>query len=58
MDLNLRRAIETFAVAGLLQGEAANKYPKIHGSKVASVVQDAIRAMDASIEILRKPSAF
>jgi len=50
IDLNLRRAIETFAQAGLLQGETAKKYPNIHSSKVASAVQDAVHAMDATIE--------
>lgn len=50
MDFNLRRAIETFAYAKLLQGKAATKYPKIHSSGVASAVQDAVKAMDASVE--------
>jgi hypothetical protein len=50
MDFNLRRAIETFAHAKLLQGRAAKKYPKIHSSKVASAVQDAVKAMDAAVE--------
>lgn len=50
MDFNLRRAIETFAHAKLLQGRAAKKYPKIHSSEVASVVQDAVKAMDAAVE--------
>jgi hypothetical protein len=50
MDFNLRRAIETFAHAKLLRGEAAKKYPRIHSSKVASTVQNAIKAMDAAVE--------
>jgi hypothetical protein len=50
MDFNLRRAIETFAHANLLQGEAAKKYPKIHSSMVASAVQDAVKAMDGAVE--------
>jgi hypothetical protein len=50
IDLNLRRAIETFAQAGLLEGDAAKKYPKIHSSMVANAVQDSVRAMDAAIE--------
>ena len=50
MDFNLRRAIETFAHAKLLQGEAAKKYPKIHSSKVAITVQDSVEVMDAAVE--------
>ena len=50
IDFNLRRAIETFAYAKLLQGEAAKKYPKIHSSGVASAVQNAVKAMDAAVE--------
>src|SRR5580704_16177402 len=50
MDFNLRRAIETFAHAKLLQGEAARKYPRIHSSKVASAVQGAVEAMDTGVE--------
>ena len=50
MDLNLRRSIETFAHAKLLQGEAAKRYPKIHSSIVASAVQEAVQAMDPGIE--------
>ena len=50
IDFNLRRAIETFAHAKLLQGEAARTYPKIHSSRVAAAVQDAVSAMDAGVE--------
>ena len=50
MDFNLRRAIETFAYAKLLQGEAARRYPKIHSSKVAITVQDSVKLMDAAVE--------
>jgi hypothetical protein len=50
IDFSLRRAIETFAHAKLLQTEAAKAYPKIHSSKVASTVQDAVKAMDAKVE--------
>jgi hypothetical protein len=50
MDFNLRRAIETFAHAKLLQGEAARKYPRIHSSKVANAVQGAVKAMDPGVE--------
>ena len=50
MDFNLRRAIETFAYAKLLPPKAATKYPKIHGSEVASIVQESVRAMDAAVE--------
>jgi hypothetical protein len=50
MDFNLRRAIETFAYAKLLQGEAAKRYPRIHSSKVASTVQDSVKSMDAAVE--------
>jgi len=50
MDFNLRRAIETFAYAKLLQGKAAKRYPRIHSSKVASTVQDSVKSMDAAVE--------
>jgi hypothetical protein len=50
IDFNLRRAIETFAQAKLLQGKAASKYPKIHSSEVANTVQNTVKAMDAVIE--------
>lgn len=50
IDLNLRRAIEAFAHAKLLQGEAAKKYPRVHSSIVATAVQDAIRTMDPTLE--------
>lgn len=50
IDFNRRRAIETFSYAKLLRGEAAKKYPKIHSSKVASAVQDSVKAMDAAVE--------
>lgn len=50
MDFNLRRAIEAFAHAGLLRGEAAKKYPKIRSSMVATAVQDAVKAMDPKVE--------
>ena len=50
MDLNLRRAIETFHHAKLLPDKATKKYPKMHSSEVAGIVQDSVRAMDASAE--------
>jgi hypothetical protein len=50
MDFNLRRAIETFHYAKLLQGKAATKYPKIHSSEVTTAVLDAIKTMDANAE--------
>jgi len=50
IDFNLRRAIETFAHAKLLQSEAARAYPKIHSSRVAIAVQNAVGAMDAGVE--------
>jgi hypothetical protein len=50
IDLNLRRAIEAFAHAKLLRGEAAKRYPRIHSSIVAVAVQDAVRAMDPALE--------
>lgn len=50
MDLNLRRAIETFHHAKLLSDKAAKKYPKIHSSEVAGIVQDSVKAMDAATE--------
>jgi hypothetical protein len=50
MDFNLRRAIETFARAKLLSKAAAKKYPKIHSSEVAAVIQDAVKAMDPAVE--------
>jgi hypothetical protein len=50
IDFNLRRAIETFASAKLLSERAARKYPKIHGSEVPGTVQDAVRAMDPTVE--------
>lgn len=50
MDFNLRRAIETFARAKLLSEKAAKKYPKIHSSDVAGIVEDAVKAMDPAVE--------
>jgi hypothetical protein len=50
IDFNLRRAIETFARANLLRGDAAKTYPKIHSSKVSVAVQEAVVQMDAAIE--------
>src|SRR5579872_3516396 len=50
MDFNLRRAIETLAHAKLLPIDAAQAYPKIHSSKVASAVQGAVKAMNADLE--------
>ncbi len=50
IDLNLRRAIETFAHAKLLSASATKKYPKIHSSEVASAVRDAVKAMDPAVE--------
>lgn len=50
MDFNLRRAIETFAHAKLLSKNAAEKYPKIHSSEVATIVQEAVKAMDPAVE--------
>jgi hypothetical protein len=50
MDLNLRRAIETFHHAKLLPDKAAKKYPKLHSSEVAGIVQDSVKAMDAATE--------
>jgi hypothetical protein len=50
IDLNLRRAIEAFAHARLLQGDAAKRYPRIHSSMVAAAVQDAVRVMDPKLE--------
>jgi len=50
MDLNLRRAIETFHQAKLLPDKAAKKYPKIHSSEVAGIVQDSVKAMDTATE--------
>jgi hypothetical protein len=50
MDFNLRRSIETFAYAKLLQGESAKKYPKIHSSIVAEAVQQSVQAMDPALE--------
>ena len=54
MDLNLRRAIETLALAKLLPSRVAKKYPRIHSSEVSSVVQDSVRAMDAAAEDIPK----
>jgi hypothetical protein len=50
IDFNLRRAIETFAHAKLLRGEAAKTYPKVYSSKVSIAVQDAVKEMDAAVE--------
>ncbi len=50
MDFNLRRAIETFAHAKLLSKGAAKRYPNIHSSEVAIIVQDAVKAMDPAVE--------
>jgi hypothetical protein len=50
MDFNLRRAIETFAHAKLLRGEAARTYPRIHSSKVSVTVQEAVKQMATSVE--------
>jgi hypothetical protein len=50
MDFNLRRAIETFAYAKLLPPKAAKKYPKIHSSDVAGIVQESVMAMDSAVE--------
>lgn len=50
IDFNLRRSIETFAHAKLLRGEVARTYPKVHASKVATAVQDAVKAMDPTLE--------
>lgn len=50
MDLNLRRAIETFAHAKLLPKKAAGRYPQIHSSEVADTVQDSVKAMDPAVE--------
>jgi hypothetical protein len=50
MDFNLRRAIETFAYAKLLPPKASKKYPKIHSSDVAGIVQESVRAMDSAVE--------
>ncbi|WP_316189135.1 hypothetical protein [Bradyrhizobium sp. SZCCHNS1054] len=50
VDFNLRRAIEIFAHAKLLPEQGARKYPKIHSSEVAGIVQDAVKAMDPAVE--------
>jgi hypothetical protein len=50
MDLNLRRAIETFAHAKLLPQEASKRYPRIHSSEVAAAVEGAVKAMDPAVE--------
>jgi len=48
MDLNFRRAIETFHYDRLFPDKAAKKYPKIHSSEVVRIVQDSIEATVAS----------
>jgi hypothetical protein len=58
MDLNLRRAVETFHHAKLLPAKAANKYPKIHSSEVASIVQESVKAMDAAVEDITETIRF
>jgi hypothetical protein len=50
IDFNLRRAVEIFASAGLLQGAAAKKHPRIPSSMVPNAVQAAIEAMDTATE--------
>jgi hypothetical protein len=50
IDLNLRRAIETFHHAQLLPKKATKKYPRIHSSEVASAVQESVKAMDTAVE--------
>ncbi|MFZ0927494.1 MAG: hypothetical protein WAN11_02770 [Syntrophobacteraceae bacterium] len=50
MELNLRRSIEAFAQAKLLQGDAAKKYPVIHSSEVSATVQNSVKVMDKAIE--------
>jgi hypothetical protein len=50
IDFNLRRAIEIFAHAKLLRGEAVTSYPKVHSSKVSITVQEAVKAMDPAVE--------
>jgi len=50
IDFNLRRAIEIFAHAKLLRGDAATSYPKVHNSKVSIAAQDAVKSMDPAVE--------
>jgi hypothetical protein len=50
IDFNLRRAIEIFARAKLLRGDAAKTYPKVHSSRVSIAVQEAVKEMDAAME--------
>ena len=46
IDFNLRRGSEIFAHAKLLSEQAVKKYPKIHSSEVASVVQEGVAVED------------
>jgi hypothetical protein len=50
IDLNLRRALEIFAMAKLLPAHARKKYPDIVEAQLANIAKEAIETMDPTVE--------
>jgi hypothetical protein len=50
IDLNLRRALEVFHLAGLLPEKWKKEYPRIRDASLTEALADVVRALDPKVE--------
>jgi hypothetical protein len=58
IDLNLRRALEVFAMAQMLPGSVTKRYPNLLDSELASVLLDIVKTMDTTVEDIPRALDF
>jgi hypothetical protein len=58
IDLNLRRALEVFAIAKILPNSVKNRYPNLPDSELTGVLVDVVKAMDATVEDIPRALTF
>jgi len=52
IDLNLRRALEPFAISKMLPKSAANRYQDLPDSKLTEVLIEIVKGMDANPSLI------
>jgi len=58
IDLNLRRALEIFAIAKMLPKSAVKRYPDLPDSELTEVLVEIVKRMDATVEDIQTASTF
>lgn len=58
VDLNLRRALEVFAISKMLPKSAQKLYPDLANSKLIEVLIQIVKGMDAAVEDVPKALNF